>query len=153
MRNTTSKTSPSTILQRLNFAVACLIKFRTSYLRRRTKLSRFLWMLSKDISFDQYDGINVIFQELSTLTFMSSNYSGIKLRPTEWTCRQFFPLLFDLFKFPLLPLNDDFLFWERKNFFFSFHCLLKLVVEGKSNWMRINYFFGTLTQDFKSNWD
>ena len=38
--------------------VASIIKFMTSYLRCRTELSRCLWMLSTDTSFDLYNGVN-----------------------------------------------------------------------------------------------
>ena len=37
--------------------VASIIKFTTSNLRRCTELSRHLWMLSTDTSFDLYDGV------------------------------------------------------------------------------------------------
>ena len=42
--------------------VASIIKFTTSYLRRRAELSRCLWMLSTVTSFDLYDGVNFIIQ-------------------------------------------------------------------------------------------
>ena len=37
--------------------VANNIKFTTSFLRHHTELSRDLWMLSTDTSFDLYDGV------------------------------------------------------------------------------------------------
>ena len=39
-------------------SVASFIKFTMLYLRHRTELSRYLWMLSTDTSFDLYDGVN-----------------------------------------------------------------------------------------------
>ena len=37
--------------------VACIISFTTSYLRHYTELSRYLWMLSTETSFNLYDGV------------------------------------------------------------------------------------------------
>ena len=37
--------------------VACIIKFTMTYLRRRTELSRYLWMFYTDTSFDLYDSV------------------------------------------------------------------------------------------------
>ena len=40
--------------------VANIIKFTTSFLRHRIELSRYLWMLSTDTSFDLYDGVKTM---------------------------------------------------------------------------------------------